>query len=361
MKVRLLHKTLAITTLWVVLLMLLATPAFYWLTKEYYTDEITDLIEDVKKGKPLPNKLDIQEDIAQGVVIQFGIVLGVFAIGVIASTMFISRKLWKPFKGSLKAIDSFRLEEGKIPTLPKSNIKEFSDLNHSLDLLMSNNLKSYTIQKEFTENASHELQTPMAVIRGKLDQLIQLPGLTEAQGEIINEIYEVTSQMSKLSRNLLLLSKIENNQFAKKTPIWIDKTLEDVLSSLEPLLENISHQVDIDEHQKPIQGNPSLTEALISNLIINAIRYTADNKPIEIKLKDNILSISNYSDSAPLDQTKLFDRFYRPDEQAKGNGLGLAIVKSICQYHNWRVSYQYKDHRHVFSLDFNPSPAHSWN
>lgn len=84
---------------------------------------------------------------------------------------------------------------------------------------MHKSLDSYRVQKEFTENASHELQTPLAIFQSKLDLLLQQQELTESQAEIIQDLYQMTSRISRLNRNLLLLAKIDNAQFAKSENI----------------------------------------------------------------------------------------------------------------------------------------------
>lgn len=140
-------------------LLTLATPLFYFLTKHYYAEDMIDIIEAVKRGQPIP-ALDLEQDIMQGVTLQFGLIVGVLAVAIVLTLRFISRRLWQPFDLTLRRIEGFRLENGKLPTLPDTDVKEFARLNHSLETLMRNSLASYRTQKEFTENASHELQHP---------------------------------------------------------------------------------------------------------------------------------------------------------------------------------------------------------
>lgn len=140
----------------IAVLLALATPLFYFLTKYYYAEDMADIIAAVKQGQPIP-VIDLEEDIMQGVMLQFGLIVGVLAIAIVLTLRFISRRLWQPFDKTLRQIEGFRLEDGKLPVLPDTGIKEFARLNHSLETLMRNSLASYRTQKEFTENASHEL------------------------------------------------------------------------------------------------------------------------------------------------------------------------------------------------------------
>lgn len=170
-QISLLRKSLTQFIFCVVILLLLATPLFYWLTKSFYAEDMIDIIEAVQQGYPIP-ALDLEEDIIHGVVIQFVLIVTILSVAIVLMMRFISKRLWQPFDQTLRAIETFRLETGEIPSLSDSTIIEFTRLNAVLNKLMTDSVKSYCIQKEFTENASHELQTPLAVFQSKLDILL---------------------------------------------------------------------------------------------------------------------------------------------------------------------------------------------
>lgn len=355
MKIRLITKTMSITVVCVTVLMLLATPVFYELTEEYYTDQIEDVIKDIKKGKPLPKDIDLKHEILEGVATQFGIVMVIFAIGVILSTLLVSKRLWRPFENTLREIKQFRLEEQHLPTFPQTDIKEFTQLNTSVSELMAKSINSYSQQKEFTENASHELQTPLAILRSKLDLLIQQPDLTEQQAKTVEELYDVTSRMSRLSRDLLLLSKIENSQYEKAEPISLSDTITRILNNIEPLFGDMSHNIDISSDSAIVNANPVLFEVVMNNLVVNAIRHNSQTGIIDVTLRGDTFSVSNTANADKLDKERIFSRFYKPDgERSVGNGLGLAIVKSICDHYGWTINYEFHKGRHVFSIKFSP-------
>ena len=169
----LLDKALVQFVICTVILLLVATPLFYLLTKHFYAEDMIDIIEAVKQGEPIPS-LDLEEDILQGILIS-----GILGIAITLTMRFITSRLWKPFDATLQKAEQFRLENGQLPDLPDSDVKEFEQLNHTLLSLMQNNLNSYRVQKEFTENASHELQTPLAIIQSKLDLFLQQPELSK--------------------------------------------------------------------------------------------------------------------------------------------------------------------------------------
>ena len=165
-------------------------------------------------------------------------------------------------------------------------------------------------------------------------------------------LYEVSARLSRLNRNLLLLAKIDNNQYARLEPIDIVT----VVSELLPYLENLSGKIIIRKNFEipvlMVRANKVLLESMINNLVVNAVRYNKLDGGITIALKDRQLVVSNTSDEQPLDSNLIFNRFYRPSEKIKGNGLGLAIVKAICDYHDWQIIYSYEEGRHIFTVRF---------
>lgn len=345
------QKMLAQFVLCIAVLLLLATPVFYFLTKHYYAEDMIDIIEAVGQGQPIP-ALDLEEDIMHGVMIQFGVIILVLAVAIIFTLRFISRRLWKPFDETLLQIEGFRLEDGTLPRLPESDVKEFARLNHTLDELMQNSLASYRTQKEFTENASHELQTPLAVFQSKLDLLIQQPDLTEHQAMLIQSLYETANRLARLNRNLLLLAKIDNRQYGQMEEI----NLTGFISELTPFLQSIANDIHLYEVFKSstltVCANRTLLESLVNNLVVNAVRHNCPKGEITITVTDSQLILSNTSNEPELDGQLIFNRFYRPAGQTKGNGLGLAIVKAVCEYHGWTVDYRYQDSKHHFIVTF---------
>lgn len=350
-KKSLLNKTLTQFIICTAVILLLATPLFYLLTKHYYAEDMIDIIEATQQGHPLP-AIDLEQDIMHGIMIQFALISGVLGIAIVFMVRFISQRLWKPFDESLKLIEGFRLESGIVPKLPDSNVKEFDRLNRTLNQLMGNSMVSYRAQKEFTENASHELQTPLAVFQSKLDLLLQQPDLTEQQAVAIQDLYRVSNRLARLNRNLLLLAKIENKQYGQMDTIDIVASIEELLPSLESMAGSITIGKSFQERNLVIRGNKALLESMINNLVVNAVRHNTADGTITIAILGNSLIVSNTSEEGALNAQLMFNRFYHPSEKAKGNGLGLAIVKAICDYHGWAVEYEYKDGKHFFKIQF---------
>ena len=272
---------------------------------------------------------------------------------IVGGLLFLNRRLsksvWKPFRETLDQLKTFSLNNQTKIEFSKTDVSEFDELNQSLNKLIEHNVSAYKTQKEFTENASHELQTPLAILKNKLDILLQNQDLTEKQYQIAEEMNRALSRSSRINKNLLLLAKIENNQF-ENSEIHLDELLNQSMEILQEHFEqkNISVKTKIYDNVK-VNGNIGLTEVLINNLILNAIRHTPINGSISIKLNNSVFEVSN-SGTEKLNSDLLFKRFSRFSKDNNGSGLGLAIVQEICKSQNWTIDYRFENNNHIFSV-----------
>ena len=272
---------------------------------------------------------------------------------IVGGLLFLNRRLsksvWKPFRETLDQLKTFSLNNQTKIEFSKTDVSEFDELNQSLTKLIEHNVSVYKTQKEFTENASHELQTPLAILKNKLDILLQNQDLTEKQYQIAEEMNRALSRSSRINKNLLLLAKIDNKQFDSET-FHLNEVLNQSLEILQEHFEqkNISVNTEISDNVK-VNGNIGLTEVLINNLIINAIRHTSINGSISIKLNNSVFEVSN-SGTEKLNSDLLFKRFSRFSKDNNGSGLGLAIVKEICKSQNWTIDYRFENNNHIFSV-----------
>lgn len=264
----------------------------------------------------------------------------------------LSKKIWQPFQDTLQKLKSFQLNSQKQIEFQETDTIEFAELNATLDKLLQHSITTYKNQKEFTENASHELQTPLAVLKNKLDILLQSNDLTERQYHIAEEMNKALIRSSRINKNLLLLAKIENSQFDNSELIGFD-TL--VAQSMDGLEEHFNEKnINIGSSIQPdveVKGNSSLTEVLINNLIINAIRHTSPGGAIRVALSKSGFEVRNSGGQA-LDTDLLFKRFSRMSADNSGSGLGLSIVQEICRLHGWQVTYSFENGEHIFSVKF---------
>lgn len=345
----LIQKTLLQFLICTALIFVLTTPLFYLLTKYFYAEDLIDVIEAVEKNQAIP-QLDLESDIIAGVMIQFTMTFLLLSIAFFITMRFITRRMWRPFDDTLRKAEQFNLAQSEVPEFLPTDILEFSRLNGSLGRLMRKNKDTYLIQKEFTENASHELQTPLAVTRSKLDLLMQ-EELSMQQLKLVEELYQLNTRMGHLNRNLLLLAKIENAQYNTQETICLPKFIETLLPSYQLLSGNCSITLEnAGETELTVSANSVLLECLINNLVINAIRHTGAGDIRIITGNGPLLEVSNPADGEPLNAEQIFSRFHSGDTR-NGTGLGLAIVKAICDFHGWEIEYLYTHNRHIFKIN----------
>lgn len=362
-KTSLLSKTLKQFAVCATICFILTAPAFYLLTKYYYAEDMIDIIKAVSLGEGVP-PIDLEQDIMAGMMIQYLLIFCVFTIAMFITMRFITKKVWEPFDDTLRKAEQFNLAQNNIPLFADTDIEEFNRLNLSLERLMKKDRETYRIQKEFTENASHELQTPLAIIRSKLDLLMQ-EKLGEKELKLVSDLYQLTMRMGHLNRNLLLLAKIENAQYTTLQEVDVAEMLSESMSLYDALQYKTELKLEDKrkDKNKKIQANPVLLECLLKNLIVNAIRHSSSEGEIQIVVSDNHLMVSNEAGNGkPLNAKTLFHRFYSGDSlqnedgsgetRKKGNGLGLAIVKAICDFHHWNVEYHFEGERHQFIVSF---------
>ena len=273
-------------------------------------------------------------------------------IGFFLINFWISKNLWKPFYKTLSQLNSYSIAESPVK-LDVVSIKEFAELNNTLTLMTEKMHKDFISQKQFIENASHEIQTPLAVIKSKIEILIQSPSVSERDMQIIQSVYNAANKLSSLNKALLLLSKIENNQFNEVEEINIKLFIEKTLEHFEDiiLIKNIRL---VKEYQSETtwKMNPALADILFSNLLQNAIRHNIMDGFISILLNRNSVQFFNSGADLTTSTNELFHRFKKSEASAESIGLGLAIVKEICDKYKIDINYFYKDNIHTIVLEF---------
>jgi signal transduction histidine kinase len=227
-------------------------------------------------------------------------------------------------------------------------------------MLVNKSRDAYLNQKEFTENASHELQTPIAIFRSKLELLIQTTPLTKEQAELISNLLDTTDRIARLNKNLLLLlSKIENRQFISTDEVSVLAVLNRTIEDYQQLAFTREINITVDAAKDlVIKANPILFEILISNLISNALRYATFKTDVWIKVEKETLTVLN--NGSPLKSPeKIFNRFNQESRSSQGSGLGLAILKKICEVENFSINYYYSNSRHQFQVSFSANSSES--
>lgn len=273
-------------------------------------------------------------------------------IVMLVTNYFLSRRLLKPFHQTLYAIKDFRVSNTTPLALQKSNILEFEELNHLVFDMTEKIRDDYRNLKEFTENASHEIQTPLAIIKSKIELLIQ-SSLNDEQMQHVQSIYEVSNRLSKINKALLLLAKIENQQFQQTQTIDLCQLIEKHLQNFQELIEMKNILLKTDLHSSTqIELNPILADVLISNLLSNAIRHNYQGGEIIVGLSQNVLKINNTGKTDGIKGEAMFERFKKGNNVSNSVGLGLSIVKKICDINQIGIVHLYNADVHEFLLIF---------
>jgi signal transduction histidine kinase len=292
------------------------------------------------------------EDMVFSIAAVFILIIIILLIGIIWISKITAAKIWKPFYNTLEQIQDFEIDKNKSPQFIPTDIDEFDRLNKSLEKLIEKNTLIYQSQREFVENAAHELQTPLALFQTKIDTLLQLE-LNKEQLSVLSSLNNDVSRLNRLNKNLLLLSKIDNESFLEKNTIVLKDYIEKHLDFFteQAKAKNISIITEFD-NDLVIKGNPALTEVLINNLFLNAIRHNEKNGKIIIRIQENQLIFENSGQPNPLVIDKLFNRFSKINPSSQGNGLGLAIIKKITELNQWEIHYRFEKQLHSFSISF---------
>ncbi|HEY5463532.1 MAG TPA: HAMP domain-containing sensor histidine kinase, partial [Hanamia sp.] len=288
------------------------------------------------------------EDIVQLIlIITLAVIIFLILILFIANR-FLLASLWKPFHHTLEELKQFNLSSKNKLKLPQTDINEFKELNETARSMTQKVSNDYELLKNFTENASHEIQTPLAIIKNKIELLSQSENLTNTQIHSIQSISDAASRLSKLTQSLLLLAKIENHQFKNSENVNLSFVINHCIENFEELnaLKNICIEKIITDDIF-IEMNESLAEILVSNIIINAIKHNCPGGAIKIELDTGSLAVSNTGIPPQIHTSELFERFKKDSPSADSLGLGLSIVKTICDTYGFPVIYIYENGMHI--------------
>lgn len=269
------------------------------------------------------------------------------------------KRLWRPFYNALHRIRYFQIGSKEHISFPVTRIEEFVFMNSTLEKMTREAHADYTVLKEFTENASHEIQTPLAVIRSKLDLLIQSDPLNERQSQIIDSTYNAVTKLTRLNQSLLLLAKIDNQQFGEAVDVDMKVRLQEKTKEFQELWSSAGITVQVALEPVKVKMNAQLADILLNNLLSNATKHNIGGGYLYIRLTDEQLSVSNTGQKEALPPQKLFRRFYKPSEDNNSNGLGLSIIKQICEVSGLSVNYKHEKDLHNFSINWQHKAFHS--
>jgi signal transduction histidine kinase len=294
-----------------------------------------------------------QDDLIETIVSSFIVIAIALIIVMIVMNFISSRFLWRPFYRTLGRLSDYDIEKHEAIAYEKSSTTEFDTLSKAVNKMTAKLKADYQNLRSFTENASHELQTPIAVMITKTENLLQSDNLSKEQKEGIYNLNQTAGKLKKLNQTLLLLSKIENSQFKVLRETDVTERVKLKLEQFEDLfrIKNIKPQITIEEHVK-LTMDPMLMDTIISNLVGNALKYTSENKQVIITLQKHKFSVSNSGEALNVDPEKLFVRFFKLNQDSESSGLGLALVKQIANTHGHQITYAYSANMHTFEYTF---------
>ena len=294
------------------------------------------------------------DDIKDGLIESLVKVYLILLVVVLLMGFVLSTYMLRPFNRILLAIQGFSLKEPQSKmSIPSSSAKEFKKLNFFLEEMTNKVRTDYMALKEFSENASHELQTPIAIIQGKLDVLLDSNSLDKEQIGLVSSAQHTLHRLKNLSTSLSVLTKIENNEFDKVEKVDLSMEVKTIIEEFKELIElksiNLTKEI---QDGVQLSVDRILCELLLTNLINNAVRHNWENGNIQVVLTDESLTVSNSGADLDIDPTDLFQRFKKSNQSSTSLGLGLAIVQKICDLYDCRLEYLQQDKHHTVKMSF---------
>lgn len=287
-----------------------------------------------------------------GIPFSIILLLTIFISNLIVRKINIS--IWKPFYMNLEKLKNFSVENKDKLSLINTDIDEFNDLNNSLIELTGKISKDYKKLKEFSENASHELQTPIAIIKAKIEAMLQDESLSSEAAAQLQTINSSATRLARINKSLTILSKLDSEEYEEKKVIalknFIQKKVKDFIEIAESkrIVVEIKTLEDFD-----IRINEDHLELLLSNLFSNAIKHNYEGGKIIIDLHESAFTIKNTGMPLDKEPKKMFERFEKGKYSSESYGLGLVIVKEICDAYKIRIDYTVQDEWHEIRIVFN--------
>jgi len=289
-------------------------------------------------------------------VMKFTLMLTVFPILFFLILYLVNRQTTKSslsvFYDTIKKLKTFDVNKDNRLDLMTSDVDEFEQLNEVFNTMEMKIKEDYERLKEYTENTSHELQTPLAIITSKLDELIQSSNLTESQIKLIASLMETTGRLSKINQALIFLAKLDNRIFSNEENVDLFEIIREQIDLLEPLIEDKNLAINLESNESPtFKMNRSLAHTLIQNLLKNAIRHNIHDGFINISYLNHQLEIHNRGQALDIHPDELFHRFRKNSSHPKSLGIGLSVVKRICDISDITIKYLHNgdDHRFILS------------
>ncbi|AKD04552.1 HAMP domain-containing sensor histidine kinase [Pontibacter korlensis] len=310
-----------------------------------------------RQGKPyeytiFKSLMDFQDLTESTVLAMFWIFL-LLLVGLVYVNYYINKYTWRHFYDTLAKIKSYTLSRQKPLELQPSSTKEFEELNQVLQSMTGKIHSDYLNLKEFTENVSHEIQTPLAIVSSKVELFMQSENLTEEQAKLLSDMYGAVNRLARLNKSLILLTRIENREFKSKEQVPLHRLLQEQLTHLQDIISMRGLTVELEALEEVyLYMNSGLADILLQNLLNNAIKHNHQGGSIKVILTSHKLCIKNTGE-APQDQPeRLFNRFHTGHDTVESLGIGLALVKKICNLYGHIPKYSFSAGEHSLCVYF---------
>lgn len=270
---------------------------------------------------------------------------------IITVNVWVFQRNMRPLYVLLHWLDGYRIGNKNKPLKNDTQVTEFRKLNDAAIRQAQRSEQMFEQQKQFIGNASHEMQTPLAICRNRLEMLMEDESLTEAQLEELIKTHQTLEHITKLNKSLLLLSKIDNGQFTETKELDLNALLKQYLDDYKEVYayREIGTEV-IENGIFHVRMNESLATVLITNLLKNAFVHNVDGGHIRIEITPRNFTFRNTGEAHPLDEARVFKRFYQGSKKEGSTGLGLAIVDSICRLQHIGLRYYFENGEHCFEI-----------
>ena len=295
---------------------------------------------------PTIEKMDLQRAILGWIVFLYVMLLLV----ILLITAWVYRRNMKPLYHLLGWLDRYQLGHPNEPLDNKTTITEFHHLNETVTEFAGRNEKLFEQQKQFIGNASHEMQTPLAICRNRLEMLMEDESLSERQLEELMKTHRTLENLTRMNRSLLLLCKIENGQYMDKRPVCLNELLKHYIDDYQEVYAYRKIRVEMQlEKSFCVEMNDSLATVLVTNLLKNAFVHNVEEGLICVETDKQAFVIRNTGGEA-LDGKRIFERFYQGKKKEGSTGLGLALVDTICKMNQLHIRYFYENGLHCFEI-----------
>ena len=290
-----------------------------------------------------------RDDIIKAILIYLAILYAVLLVTILVVTVLVFKISMKPLYSLLKWLDGYRPGSGTEGFPEEDSVLEFKKLSQAARETIQRAENHLERQKQFIGNASHELQTPLAVLGNRIEWMMDNTSLTQEQFAELSKMRQSIHRLVRLNRTLLLLSKIDSGHFLDKADVDIVSVIKNELEVYKEIFaeKELTCNVNV-PHNLIVQMDEMLATTMVSNLIKNAFVHSVAGGVIDITILQGVLSVSNSGDEA-LDGTRLFDRFYTSGKTGS-TGLGLALVKSIANYYGYGLHYGFDGGKHCFMV-----------